>query len=60
MYAGSRDNISAVVVQLPGAVMGDVNNGGVLARRASRSSAASESDQKKREEFRADSDSDAK
>ena len=33
---GSRDNISAVVVKLPGAKLGNANGGGVMARRAER------------------------
>jgi len=33
---GSRDNISAVVVQLPGAVVGPPENGGVMGRRRKR------------------------
>lgn len=33
---GSKDNISAVVVQLPGATIGPESNGGVLGRRAAR------------------------
>lgn len=48
---GSRDNISAVVVQLPGAVMGPSSNGGVLKKRAERERAAALADVKKREEY---------
>jgi len=48
---GSRDNISAVVVQLPGAVMGPASNGGVLKKRAERERAAALADVKKREEY---------
>ncbi len=36
IYEGSKDNISAVVVPLPGAVYGDPSRGGVDARREQR------------------------
>jgi len=36
LLKGSRDNISAVVVKLPGARIGDASGGGVMARRAAR------------------------
>lgn len=36
---GSRDNISAVVVQLPGATIGPASGGGVLGRRTARDAA---------------------
>lgn len=43
---GSRDNISAVVVKLPGAVVGDSSLGGVLGRRQKRSSDHSSDDRR--------------
>ena len=36
IYIGSRDNISAVVVRLPGAVIGPASNGGVARLREQR------------------------
>ena len=35
-FVGSRDNISAVVVRLPGAVLGPASNGGVARLREQR------------------------
>lgn len=43
---GSRDNISAVVVQLPGAIIGPASGGGVAARRAKREEAAAAAEAK--------------
>mmetsp|Transcript_27472 Transcript_27472/g.27696 ORF Transcript_27472/g.27696 Transcript_27472/m.27696 type:complete len:334 (+) Transcript_27472:81-1082(+) len=49
---GSRDNISAVIMKLPGATLGDMSVGGVRQRRANRDKGASEADDKKRAEFK--------
>jgi hypothetical protein len=43
---GSKDNISAVVVQLPGATIGCASGGGVMMRRERRDAAKPPADEK--------------
>eukprot|EP01041_Mallomonas_annulata_P011664 gene11664-24434_t len=50
--SGSRDNISAVVMQLQGATMGDVSEGGVRGRRLARENSSRRTEDAKKDEYK--------